>query len=115
MGSGEGEGCSANIEYLSVRLRISRNNAFCHRPTTKEILRRPLEIDRLPAHPAHRDSKKGDPSRARKIQKNSRKNRKRERENEVKSWVSREQGRALAACVAERGQQFGDGPGGLWV
>ena len=44
MGSGEGEGCSVNIEYLSVRLRSSRNNAFRQRPTTKEILRRPWKL-----------------------------------------------------------------------
>jgi len=114
VGSGEGEGCSANIEYLSVRLRISRNHAFCQRPTTKEILRRPWQLIGSRLIRLTMTRKKESRTELEKCRKIREKNRKRERESEVKSWASMEHG-VRAGCVAERGQHFGDCSGGLWV
>jgi len=62
----------------------------------------PLKIDRLPARPAHHDSKKESRPAVEKSRKKSRKKRERERV----SRVSRKRGRALAGAVAERGQPF---------
>ena len=90
MGSGEGEGCSANIEYLSVRLRIF--NAFRQRPTTKEILRRPWKLigSRLIRLTVTR-KRRPEPN-SKNSEKNRGKKEEREKEDEVKSWASRERG-----------------------